>query len=243
MNASRAGPAHNAPQGVMPREGPVMTSQCLMRASDRDRDRAVKVLRDAFAAGRLDIDEFNARAGVAFEARDWEQLYGLVADLPEGQSLIRAGFGADQEADEPCWRPFAPLWMMAVIWLGIAAAVHVAAVIPLVLLSLFLLQAARSNSAKRWPPPGTPDAQRAAWQAAASADMPEQEAGRAAASADPATAPQPATAPGPALAARPAVSWDAAQRWAAPATAWETAMARQPMPAGREPPESRLSGT
>jgi len=37
--------------------------------------------------------------------------------------------------------PFAPLWWVAAAWLAVAVVAHVAAAIPLVLISLFLLRA------------------------------------------------------------------------------------------------------
>lgn len=125
-----------------------MTSDQAMRASDRDRERAAEVLRDAYAVGRLDLEEFHDRAGAAYAAKTWGDLRNLTADLPAGQIPGQAEHDAGPRTAParpgPAPRPFASLWVMAVIWLAIAAAAHAAAAaIPLVLLSLFVLRAAR----------------------------------------------------------------------------------------------------
>ncbi len=59
-----------------------MTADRLMRASDRDRDRAAEVLRDAYAAGRLNRDELDERVLAAYAARTRGELDDLIADLP-----------------------------------------------------------------------------------------------------------------------------------------------------------------
>lgn len=61
-----------------------------MRACDQDREAAVAVLRDAYAAGRLDLGELRDRAGAAYAARTWDDLRALTSDLPWSRSL-------------PCW--------------------------------------------------------------------------------------------------------------------------------------------
>ena len=53
-----------------------------MRASDRDRDTAAEILRDAYAAGRLNTEEFSERSLTAYAARTWGELDDLTADLP-----------------------------------------------------------------------------------------------------------------------------------------------------------------
>jgi Domain of unknown function (DUF1707)/Domain of unknown function (DUF4190) len=55
-----------------------------MRASTADRERAVDVLKAAFAEGRLTQDECEQRAGQAFSARTYAELATLTADLPAG---------------------------------------------------------------------------------------------------------------------------------------------------------------
>jgi hypothetical protein len=125
-----------------------MTSDDAMRASDRDRELAAGLLRDAYVAGRIDLDEFHDRTDGAYSARTWGELRDLTADLPTGQALAHAAPGTDPRTGVARFggaprRPFAFIWVMALIWLAIAGAAHAAAAIPLVLLSLFVLRAAR----------------------------------------------------------------------------------------------------
>lgn len=155
-----------------------MTSEYGMRASDRDRERALEVLRRAYAAGRLDLTEFHERTGAACAARTWGSLRTATADLPEAQVLLRGGTDAGYHgnaggSDRAVRRPFLPMVLMAVIWLSIAAVGHVAAAIPLVLLSMFILATAYWNTGPSWQPQARatqPDAQ--AWQPQAPAMPP-----------------------------------------------------------------------
>jgi Flp pilus assembly protein TadB len=59
-----------------------MTYDGRLRASDQDRDAAVDVLRDAYVAGRLPLEEFDQRVDVAFAARTWGELERVTEDLP-----------------------------------------------------------------------------------------------------------------------------------------------------------------
>ena len=135
-----------------------MTSDQAMRASDRDRERAAQVLRDAYAVGCLDLEEFHDRAGAAYAAKTWGQLRDLTADLPAGQIPGQEEHDAGSRTatarpGHAPQRPFAFLWVMAVIWLAIAtAAQSTAAAIPLVLLSLFVLRAVRWTVPPEPPP-------------------------------------------------------------------------------------------
>jgi hypothetical protein len=64
------------------------------RASDADRDRIVRVLRDAAVDGRLSHDSFVRRVDLALRARDHRSLGGLVADLSRpGNVATRRGSG------------------------------------------------------------------------------------------------------------------------------------------------------
>jgi hypothetical protein len=136
------------------------------RASDRERESAAKALRAAYAAGRLDLDEFQDRIDGVFAAKTWAELGELTEDLPEGSTLSRSGFGRCSyhrviEVYYEPKHPFAPVWWVALSWLAIGAVAHVAAAIPLVLLSLFVLGLARwSRPTRRRPPdsdqPGKP---------------------------------------------------------------------------------------
>jgi hypothetical protein len=55
-----------------------------MRTSQADRERAVDVLKAAFAEGRLDQDEYTERVGQAHASRTYAELAALTADLPVG---------------------------------------------------------------------------------------------------------------------------------------------------------------
>jgi Domain of unknown function (DUF1707) len=55
-----------------------------MLASVADRDRALLVLQESFAEGRLSWDEFDDRIGRALMARDYPELAALIGDLPVG---------------------------------------------------------------------------------------------------------------------------------------------------------------
>lgn len=55
-----------------------------LRTSAAERERAVDVLRAAFAEGRLDAAEYAARAGQAQQSRTYAELAELTADLPIG---------------------------------------------------------------------------------------------------------------------------------------------------------------
>lgn len=53
-----------------------------VRASDADRDRAVRALRDHYAAGRLTTEELDERVERACQATFRSELWPLLADLP-----------------------------------------------------------------------------------------------------------------------------------------------------------------
>jgi len=55
-----------------------------LRASVADRDRAVRILKESFVAGRLAFDEFEERVGRAIGAHDFRELLALYDDLPVG---------------------------------------------------------------------------------------------------------------------------------------------------------------
>jgi DUF1707 SHOCT-like domain/Domain of unknown function (DUF4190) len=55
-----------------------------LRASNADRERAVDVLKAAFAEGRLTKDEFDERVGGVHVARTYAELGALTRDLPSG---------------------------------------------------------------------------------------------------------------------------------------------------------------
>jgi len=61
-----------------------------IRVGDRDRDAVVHRLQEAFAAGRLDDDEFDERTRAALTARVSTDLAVLTADLPETAAAATA---------------------------------------------------------------------------------------------------------------------------------------------------------
>lgn len=64
------------------------------RLSDAERDRALKVLRDGVALGRLSHDTFVRRMELALSARRSDELAALTADLHTENRWTRALFGA-----------------------------------------------------------------------------------------------------------------------------------------------------
>jgi hypothetical protein len=59
-----------------------MASDDPIRASDADREVVVASLREAYTAGRLNLDEFDERTTAAYESKTWGDLRKLTADLP-----------------------------------------------------------------------------------------------------------------------------------------------------------------
>lgn len=118
-----------------------------MRASDRDREATVRVLQDAYVAGRLDLAELRDRAGTAYRAWTWAELCELTDDIPLPDP------GALPEPPVPAWpgtMPAAgPGWLaaplllitLAVLAVGTAAWESPSA-IPLLVLCLSVLSAA-----------------------------------------------------------------------------------------------------
>ena len=58
-------------------------------ASDAERERCVALLRDAVGEGRLTLDEFSERVGLAHAARTDQELAHLARDLPGGPEAAR----------------------------------------------------------------------------------------------------------------------------------------------------------
>jgi hypothetical protein len=56
-----------------------------MLASDRQREQAIVTLRDAVVDGRLTLDEYSDRVGVAVGARTTHELAELTRDLPQNR--------------------------------------------------------------------------------------------------------------------------------------------------------------
>ena len=74
-----------------------------MRASSADRERAIDVLKAAFAEGRLTRNEFEERSGQVLESQTYGQLAALTADLPVGPlgALMRPQLPYPQQMPYP----------------------------------------------------------------------------------------------------------------------------------------------
>ncbi|MBB1244973.1 DUF1707 and DUF2154 domain-containing protein [Streptomyces durbertensis] len=68
-----------------------------MRASDADRERVAARLREGYAEGRLDVDEFEQRLAATYASRTYGDLEPLLRDLPlpaeSGTTVARNGPG------------------------------------------------------------------------------------------------------------------------------------------------------
>jgi hypothetical protein len=77
-----------------------------MRASDRDRQEVVDRLRGALTDGRLQMEEFVDRMGLAYQAQTYGDLAPLCADLPAAGSMTerRAAPPAPARPGRDPWR-------------------------------------------------------------------------------------------------------------------------------------------
>ena len=53
-----------------------------IRASDKERESVVDVLRDAYTDGRITLEEFDERTSAAYASKTWADLRELTTDLP-----------------------------------------------------------------------------------------------------------------------------------------------------------------
>ena len=67
----------------VPAANPANDPHNTMRASDADRDRVADALREAYAEGRLDVNEHNDRLDRAYQAKTLGDLAPLLSDLPQ----------------------------------------------------------------------------------------------------------------------------------------------------------------
>ena len=72
-----------------------------MRASDADRQEVVERLRGALDEGRLKMDEYLERMGLAYEAVTYGDLVPLYRDLPEAKPAVRPQPAAAPPAPVP----------------------------------------------------------------------------------------------------------------------------------------------
>jgi hypothetical protein len=102
-----------------------MADRDLMRASDDDRQQVVDRLRAALEEGRLKMEEFTDRIGLAYQAVTYGDLARLHADLPAASPPAKpraAPAPATQPADARRHSAFAdlpgPLKVLWTIWLA-----------------------------------------------------------------------------------------------------------------------------
>jgi hypothetical protein len=140
-------------------------SEETLRASDAERDTAVRALTTHYADGRLDRAEFDERVGTALAARTRRELDALFADLPGPSSAAAvapydpaAPAAAAGTAGRPAFRRgpavgFPVLLLVPVLLvLSVGAVVHGAPPFPLIALLLILRGRGRrwNRQARPW---------------------------------------------------------------------------------------------
>jgi hypothetical protein len=111
-------------EGLLP-----MTDRSI-RASDKERETVVDVLRDAYTDGRLTLDEFDERTSAAYSSRTWAELRELTGDLPVEpvlgadlpQTVPRAVPPVERPHERRHERPLGRLLPVVFIWIMISAA-------------------------------------------------------------------------------------------------------------------------
>jgi hypothetical protein len=94
-----------------------------LRVGDREREEVVDELRGHFAAGRLEMAEFEARTASALRARTRGDLTPLLADMPAAKVARQSGPPVRSEVTNTALRSyFFALWlplnlMLILIWL------------------------------------------------------------------------------------------------------------------------------
>jgi hypothetical protein len=107
-----------------------------IRASDKERDSVVDVLRDAYTEGRLTLEEFEERTSAAYASKTWADLRELTVDLPF-EPVLGAGLPQHLPPRQPAaqvmppvprsrqggpYRPLGRLLPVIFVWIMIAAA-------------------------------------------------------------------------------------------------------------------------
>lgn len=85
-----------------------------LRASDADRDATVEALRQAHAEGRLDLDEFEERVGVAYRAKTYGELAAVLRDLPVAGPAPARPVRTRRRQRRPNWSRF--VWGNGACW-------------------------------------------------------------------------------------------------------------------------------
>src|SRR5512142_1219406 len=95
------GPVNTHPAQASP--APPAVHEGETRASDADRDAAAGLVNEAFAEGRLTVDEHDQRLSAAYAARSWQQLHQLTADLPAASGAAAVPMAPRMHARvDPC---------------------------------------------------------------------------------------------------------------------------------------------
>lgn len=132
-----------------------------MRASDAERDEAVRALAAHYVDGRLDQPEFDRRTEAALTADTRDRLRGLFADLPDLPNALSIAGAADRPSRGPMagaapgWRPpfvLAPVLIAALLALAVTAVVHGFPPFPIIPLIFVLARRRRhlSRQARPW---------------------------------------------------------------------------------------------
>jgi Domain of unknown function (DUF1707) len=123
------------------------------RVGDTDRTRTVELLKEAHAAGYLQLDETDERLGLALEARTRDDLDRLVADLPPDWRARQVGAtpGAEPVRRRPAGPPvWALLLGVAAVALVVLAATTGRFFFPWPLLWLFFVFGHRGHRGGPW---------------------------------------------------------------------------------------------
>ena len=108
-----------------------------IRASDKERESVVDVLRDAYTEGRLTLEEFEERTSAAYASKTWADLRELTVDLPV-EPVLGADLPQRRPHPQPAaqqmvrslprprqgghYRPLGRLLPIVFVWIMIAAA-------------------------------------------------------------------------------------------------------------------------
>ncbi len=126
-------------------------SQGHLRSSYADRERAIDVLKAAFAEGRLDQDEYNERVSHVYSSRTYAELAALTADLPVGPlgalaapnpslSMLPQHLGRPSPPARRRRRRHPVLAMVVIAWMATVFAANPAAlgVLPVILFAVII---------------------------------------------------------------------------------------------------------
>lgn len=128
-----------------------------MRIGDAEREAAITALGEHFAAGRLTKEEYDERAGQAWEARTASALWPLFADLPRPQSprpgpaaarARQTGYGPGHGPAQGGWLRAALLPVFLVL-VGLTVLTHLP-VILLVLVIVLVWAKMGRNRGRHW---------------------------------------------------------------------------------------------